>query len=380
MSVARAFAARALLPAIAVYIGLALVSGFDRAAAAHPELARWVPAPFAAQAPASAARRFVTSGLAAPALEPARQALAADPLDPGAAGLLGTALLARGQGEAADRAFRHSARLGWREPLTQSYWLELALQRGDIARAVVRFDALARQYSGAPAVTAAADRIEASPAGRAALSARIARGTGWALGYAAVTPADPPERLARRGEVLLGAARLGRRLGCEASAGLAAALAPHDPMLGAALWREHCPDASRAGALSDPDFAARRARPRVPYEWDIAADGALEAQFRRVEGFSGGEALQLRSTAPSGLRVLSQLVPLTPGRYRLTWLARPQTGRLRAALTCTRDAAMPAPDGVEIVVDASCPARWLQFWLTPGSEPVLLGQVRLERL
>jgi hypothetical protein len=362
------------------YSLLATASAFDRSARSQLALGEWVPGWLRAVTPAARARQFVEAGLPAPALNPALAALRADPVEPGSAALYGTALLARGDRRQADRAFRVAARFGWREPLTQLYWLETAMAAGDMPAAVLRFDVLARQYPQAPAMAQAAARLEASEAGRAGLAARIAQGANWARAYAQIDGAAGAERVLARSEVLLGAARLGRHLGCEPVTRITIALAEIDPLQGAAVWRDHCPDAGAAGAIADAGFEAFiPTRQRVPFEWAVAGHGDLSV--RSVPG-KIGQALELANGGTVTIPVLSQLVPLQPGRYRLAWRGE-SSKQLRAELSCARVPVAPpsvGASGQTIDVDASCPARWLRFWLAPGSTPTLLDDVSLERL
>lgn len=371
----------AVIAALLGYAGLALASGFDRSARDYPGLGQWVPKGLQAEAPAANARRFVESGLPGPALGDAQAALRASPVEPGNAALLGTALLARGDAASADKAFRLAARLGWREPLTQMYWLETALAAGDAPAAVLRFDALARQYPQAPAMAQAATRLEASEAGRAALARRMAGGANWSASYAMIDGASGANRVRARGEVLASAARLGLRLGCDPIARITRALGDADPLLGATVWREHCPDAGASGAIADGGFSAfDPVRQRVPFEWALAGDGDLSASL--IDGKTGGKALQLANAGAATIPVLVQLVPLSPGSYRIAWQGD-ATGRLRAELSCSREELAPPAEGRPgqiFTVDASCPARWLRFWLAPGADPVTLDDVTLERI
>lgn len=370
---------------------LAVFSGFDRAAANHPALAAYLPAVFAAQAPAAEARRFVEAGLAAPALKPARRALLADPANPAGSALFATALLADRQPRPAARAFQVSAQLGWREPLTQVYWLEIALASGDQRAAVLRFDALARQYPYAPAVTAAANRIETSEAGRRALAERIGRGAAWSNSYAQIDGSTGAERLNRRARVLLAATAVGTRIGCQGAARIVSSLALTDPRLGAELWRAECPQPTSQSPVDNGGFeAGDLLRPRVPFEWELAGDGAVEATLLASgpDKAGSGRVLQLRSSAPASLPVLTQLVRLDPGHYRVSWTAAPQSqsGRLQVTLACRRDGPtreLPVTAGIRaaqsFTVGAACAAHWLQFWLTPGPDAVLLDSVRIEK-
>lgn len=370
----------AIAAALLGYAGLAVASGFDRSARDNPGLGEWVPQSLQAATPAASARRFVESGLPGAAFGDAQAALRASPVEPGNAALLGTALLARGDERGADKAFRLAAKLGWREPLTQMYWLETALAAGDAPAAVLRFDALARQYPQAPAMAQAAARLEASEAGRTALAQRMARGANWAASYAMIDGASGADRVRARGEVLASAARLGLRLGCDPVARITRALGDIDPLLGATLWREHCPDAGASGAIADGGFAAfDPVRQRVPFEWALAGHGDLSASL--IDG-KRGKALQLANGGAATIPVLVQLVPLSPGSYRIVWQGD-ATGRLRAELSCSREELAPPADGRPgqvFTVDASCPARWLRFWLAPGADPVMLDDVALERI
>jgi hypothetical protein len=249
--------------------------------------------------------------------------------------------------------------------------------------AVLRFDALARQYPNAPAMAQAAARFEASEAGRAALAARMAQGASWAGSYAQIDGSAGADRVLARGDVLATAARLGLKLGCEPIARITRALADADPLRGAALWREHCPDAGSAGAIVDGGFERFvPARQRVPFEWTLAGHGDLSAALVPADRAGQGQALKLANSGTATIPVLTQLVPLPPGRYRMAW-AGGSPSRLRVELGCARQPAVPPVEsrsGQIFEVDASCPARWLRFWLTPGATPVLLDEVSLERM
>lgn len=360
---------------MAIYAVLALASAFDRSALERPGLGGRLPVALQAEASTHLARRLILAGLPASALEPARSGLSASPADPAASANLALALLARNDSRGAEAAFRVSARLGWRDALTQLYWLRAALAQRDWHNAALRFDALARQYPNTPAVAEAASMLEASPQSRAMLAGLIAKGARWSQAYAGHTGTE----LAPRAEVLLAVARLGRKLGCETIAPTVHALAAGDPQTGAALWRAHCPDAGAPGALADSALEhIRVTEPRTPFEWDLAGHGALET----APGSPGKGGLELRSAAAGSLPVLSQLVALQPGRYRVVWQAGTPS-RLRISLGCRRDT-LPTPaqaaGSAEFAVDGSCPARWLQVWIAPGVDAVRLERISIERI
>lgn len=364
-----------LFALLAVYALLAIASAFDRVAPTQPALADYLPASLQGESPNNLARRLILAGLPHSALEPARRGLSASPADPAANANLALALLARGDQPGAVAAFRVSARLGWREPLTQLFWMRMSIGQRDWRNAVRRFDALARQYPDTPAVAEAAALLESSPESRAMLAGMIAQRARWTRAYAN----NAGKNLGARAEVLLEAARLGGRLGCDTVAPPVRGLALSDPQRGAALWRAHCPDAGAPGALNDGALEhIRVAGPRTPFEWDLAGHGALET----APGSPGNGGLELRSAAAGQLPVLAQLVPLQPGSYRVSWQASLQN-RLRISLACRRDTApQPGQDGgsLTFAIDAACPARWLQVWIAPGSEPVRLERILVEPL
>lgn len=366
------------------YAALAVGSGLDRAAPLHPGLASHVPGWARAETASAEAHGLIAAGIPASALNPAREAVTRNPGDGASLALLGTALLARRQAAEADRAFRIAAQGGWRDVLAQTYWLKIALASGDYGAAVLRFDALARQYPKAPAIAAAAGLLEATPEGRSALARQLAGGTNWTEAYAALDGEAPADQLTRRAQVLLETARLGRPLGCATVGLIVSGLAVTDPLAGAQVWRAHCPAGAASGALVDGSFDNQeQPGPRVPFEWDFPGDGAIETGFASTS--PSDKLLTIRTAAAVPLPVAAQLVPLRPGTYRVSWQGTP--ARLRASVTCRRDVSPPLPappvsgrGAATFSVDGSCAARWLQLWIVPGAQQVTLDDVRLEKL
>ena len=165
--------------ALLLFGALALTSGIDRMSRHDPALARLLPGPLEAQAARSTAALALTREQAGPAIAAARRAVAADPVDPASTSLLGTAYLLGERPRKAEAAFRVAARFGWREPATQVYWYQAALQAGDLPRAVDRADALLRTHPQLPTRDAVLEPLESTAAGRAALIARMAGRPNW---------------------------------------------------------------------------------------------------------------------------------------------------------------------------------------------------------
>ena len=383
-SVPLRFDARAAMVALAVlgYLALAGATSLDRLARDHFWAERAVPAPFRVRALAVAADRLVEAGIPGSALPSAQLLLTRDPLATDAPALFGAAQLGKGNAVLADRAFRLSARLGWRDARTQVYWLRTALEQGRPDLAALRFGALARQWPAAPAIAQMAALFEASPEGRTALARRIAGGDRWAVAYAQPFGELRPEDLSRRAQVLLLAAGLGGRLGCDAIAPYVRRLAEPDPRGAAVLWHGHCPQAPEPGKLSDGGFEqARFERALTPFDWEFPGEGALSVGF--VTSGKAGRALEVANSGAVLVVFAAQRMPLAKGRYRLGLTSDARPGALSASLSCRRDRAAAGPQplaqsAVELAFDGSCAAPWLQLWIAGGSGPLTLDAVTLQ--
>ena len=383
-SLALRFDARTLLVALAVlgYLALAGATALDRLAADHYWAERNVPEPFRSRALAVAANRLVEAGIPASALPSAQQLLARDPLATDAAALFGAAQLGKGDAALAERAFRLSARLGWRDARTQIYWLQSGLAQGRPDLAALRFGALARQWPAAPAIAQMAARFEATPEGRLALARRIAAGDRWATAYAQPFGELAVEDLARRAQVLQLAASLGGRLGCGAIAPYVRRLAEPDPRGAAQLWSGHCPQAPQPGTLGDGGFElAQLETALTPFGWEFPGEGALSVGF--VPNGKSGRALEVANSGAVLMVFAAQRLPLGAGHYQLDLTSGARPGVLSASLSCRRDRAAAAPlplaqGTTELAFDGSCAAPWLQLWIAGGSAPATLDDVSLQ--
>ena len=163
-----------MLGAVAAIAVLALGNGLDRASARNPDLARFVPGFLAAEAHRSTAATALQAGDKPLATAAAARAVASDPIDPRSTALLGASQLAAGQNVKADRSFRIAAKFGWRDPLTQIYFMNAALNAGQPRLAALRIDAVLRQAPNFPVRDMLLAQFEATPQGRAALAERLA--------------------------------------------------------------------------------------------------------------------------------------------------------------------------------------------------------------
>lgn len=369
--------------ALLVFAALAVASGLDRLTQRAPALARLVPPALQAQAARSSAALLLVRERPEAALASAERAVGADPVDPASTALLGAAYLMLGQPARAEPAFRVAARFGWREPMTQFYWFEAALQSGDLPRAVDRADALLRTYPSLPAISEVLRPLEATAAGRSELVRRLASRPRWLDDYLNVPAAVTAEGLARRGETLAMLAGSGTRLGCDRIApfvNIAVARGSRD--LAERVWTLHCPGAVRSEGLTDGGFDRLGRDTQSPFGWRTGLSG--DVGLRTVEKGAGNRVLQLRNAAAVSRLVLRQSVSLQPGLYRLT--ARSTPGRIAASIGCEQDPPLPsltdgdpASGGQRLHVDA-CKRLELGIWLRPGSDEVELDAIALEKV
>lgn len=378
--------------AIALYALLALGSGADRLSAGQPDLAIKVPALFADEAIRTVGAQALAAGQAVATTQIGTRALASAPTHPQSAALFGAGRLASGDRVTADRAFRIAGQLGWRVPITQSYWMGQALAAGNYEIAALRLDALLRQQPALLRQRQLTDPMERNPAGRTALIKRMALAPVW-LGYYAGDVFDlPADVLLQRAAVLDEAARRGLVVGCEAIAPIATGLAVvAQPRAGSGLWRLHCP-AAGPGLVSDENLTTLdiSAKPSA-FTWELIGNGELSLSVL-PSGDGHGQRLTIEGKADVPRAVLAQLVVLEPGRYVLSWRTGDSQGRasdhIRARLICageTRDWLTPTLDRTAglwravVQVDGRCPAQRLIFAAAPGAGRVWLEQISLIR-
>lgn len=232
-----------------VYLALALVSGADRSAATKAGKAVRFPRALAVESLGLAGDNAISEARYDDALAIARRAVARAPIEPTSTALLGAAWLGKGDDAQARAAFTVAGRLGWRVPLTQAYWMRMALDAGDTRVAALRLDALLRQNPALLGNDQALAPIEASPAGRSALAARLATRPPWLPAYVNDHGEAGHDAMLRRASVLLNlAARrpagVGVRLGCDVIRPAAVRLMVlNEPELARSLWRAHCGNA-----------------------------------------------------------------------------------------------------------------------------------------
>lgn len=387
----RATSRLVMLGAVAAFAVLALGNGLDRASARNPDLARFVPGFLAAEAHRSTAATALQAGDKPLAMAAAARAVASDPIDPRSTALLGASQLAAGQNVKADRSFRIAAKFGWRDPLTQIYFMNAALNAGQPRLAALRIDAVLRQAPNFPVRDMLLAQFEATPQGRAALAERLALRPAWTQSYLQHASMLELPALRARAEVV--GSLSAKPWGCDTVSPLVVRLVlAGGPMEARQLWQAHCPAA--IPGIADPHFAALPiSRPPVPFEWNLVGSGDVSA-MPAGQTRADATGLLVRVGGPTAQPIAWQMLAVPAGRYRLNWTAQGSDGKsatgAQLSLSCTptgrspvEAAALPGTKGqfqALVTIGEGCAAPFLTLWLAPGSDEVRFDDLALSRL
>lgn len=374
------------------FAAAAVVSGLDRAALDEPAALRKVPKMLAVGAQIARGNALFNSGRYREAAEVARIAVRRAPVEPESTALLGGALLGLNDEGGAERAFLVAGRLGWRTPLTQYYWMRQALLVNDLRVASLRADAMLRQNPGLVGQPGLLEPLESSEAGRAELAERMRDNPEWVQHYAQDIYGVPAQAIAMRAQVLNVLAAKGGVVGCTVIGTIVTALvAGNNVPLAQRVWSAHCPQrrpSSANGLLSDSGFNGLQVRrAESPFDWSVVGDSDVSLSLDEQTA-DKDRRLLIASSAAFPRKVLTQLAPLSPGPFRLSWRAQGEAGtpspRLMATVSCAQDGQWieGVSDGkggyrVDFDVDGACPARWVSFAVKPGSGSVQFSDVRL---
>lgn len=366
----------------------ALLSGTDRQSRDFPTSPSFVGWPYdTGAARARAALAFVRVGPAS-AIGYARRAIVSDPISAPAVSLLGRAELYSQHLTKAREAFQVSGQLGWRDSLTQIYWLDQAMQSDNLKVAAERLDALLRQSPHDENAARFLAVVAASPEGRAALAQRLRAAPVWSEAFVTDLTDLPPDQLEQRIDVM---ARTGSRVwNCEVIAPMTQKLIDLKMFSQAmSVWRGSC--SSSTALVYDGGFDKLDTTKSIgAFEWQLSSRGDVEVQPAVDD--TGNKRIGFEVTATRSLQILRQLIVLEPGAYRLSWHTpdTPPTAsrQLAVALTCNPDLSgaatgIPQQGSKDIyyqdfTVDRTCAAPLLTFWLSPRAH-VYLDDITLQR-
>jgi hypothetical protein len=373
---------------LAGYAVAAIGSGLDRVSQRSPAVESAVPWPFRAQADRSASSTALLQKQNAAALAYARAAVRNDPVDIDSTSLLGSALLATQQDDAAAKAFRVAAGFGWRNVATQGYWYTAALQAGDLRVAADRADAILRTHPHIVDQQQLLGPIESQPAGRTILAEHLAQQPPWIKSYLAVAPDSSAELVNTRFGVvsLLGARRIS--LGCDSAAPFAKSLIQFDRWNDAkAFWNANCPQSAVSGLIGDPHFASvgQGLGPELPFSWHVQRSGDVLLQHEGpAQGF-----LQVTNSASATRLILYQPVAFPAGLYRFRALpvhGGSEAGTLVASIGC--DGKFPYPSSVDGDLLAqgqtlraeACPRQTLGLWMSGNGAAIRLQSLEVQKI
>lgn len=363
---------------------LALLSGTDRISrefSTSPSIVGWPYDTGAARSRAMSA--FVRTGPAS-SIPYARRAILSDPISIQPVSMLGRAQLFAGKEKEARTTFEVAARLGWRDQMTELYWLDQALQAGDAQVASERLDALLREDPANASRDRLLAAVSAGPEGRTAIATRLRASPSWKDTYVSELRDLGVDELSQRVDVIR---RAGRGIwDCRAVSTLTQKLISSGMLSEAtAVWRIGC--GASASLVYDGSFdQLDTTKTSAGFDWQLSTRG--DVSIAAVNDSGGNRRLEIEVNAPRTLPVLQQPVVLSPGRYKLTWSTPDTDARaargLMVTLDCSVDLArarpgvpVPGKQGsyqLEVDIDGSCPSRDLTFWLAPG------GEIRLDNI
>ena len=361
----------------------ALGSGLDRVSSKNPSLAENIPPIFAARAYVALGQKAILSKDYRRTLHYAELAIRTSPIEPENVALLGAGRLALGDSAGADKAFRVAGLLGWRVPITQLYWENRALAVGDLRVATLRLDAVLRELPAMIGYRALMDPIERDAAGRKLLAERLHSAPLWLDDYILAADAPPADVLRLRAQVLEEAAIQGTVLGCSKIAPLTRRLVLAGDVPNALqLWQAQCPSSAK-GLLADLDLKAAKHDSLSPFSWELISDADLSSNL----GSDNIGGLEVSSTALGTRAFMRQLVPISVGRFRLSWKMKGDPARIAIAFTCERDPkswvspqATPGGAYVDISSEPGCFGQWLVFGLKSGEDSISIGGLRFQAM
>ncbi|HZV09122.1 MAG TPA: O-antigen ligase family protein, partial [Novosphingobium sp.] len=187
----------------AAFVLCAAGSGLDRATLFSPALIDWVPAPFRSTALTMQAAHLYEAQDGRALLPAAGAALARAPMEAANASLLGGAYGLLGRDAEAEQAYAVSARLGWRIPNTQAYWMFRQMELGNGDAAADRWDALLRVNPALHTNLRLMLPVESSISLRPALLRKLAGNPPWLGRYIDEIELLPAEVMSNRAEILL---------------------------------------------------------------------------------------------------------------------------------------------------------------------------------
>jgi hypothetical protein len=313
------------------------------------------------------------------AIEESRIALWQRPLDQPTLSGLGIAYLLDNRGEKADQIFRVAGKMGWRDSLTQRYWVAQSLQGQAFPEAAQWLDAAARTSGMTDAVQSGFPALEASDQGRAALLQRIRLHPVWLDDWVKQSATLDDTELDERTSVLNAALRAGISPSSQSIASATRSLFQAQRYRAALeFWEAGMGTGSTVeSGLWDDDFSRMPIdnSDASPFQWNIVNGSAAQAT---VEDYNNHKHLSVSSYFSSAALVAIQGATLPGGQVKLMW--RSDSPGQSASLLYPRVRCADGPpltpvdsgedkDDQWITVNIpqqNCDAQWVGIWFDPS--------------
>lgn len=291
----------------------------------------------------------------------ARTTVLRAPIERGGTSLLGIARLSVGDTEGGLAAMRAALMLGWRDPLTQAWAMQVSIENGDMANAVLRLDALARLNPKLDNLSPPFETFERSKEGRTALLARMKLRPPWLESYLQSADRVTAVGASNRATMILAASQFAEYTDPVAASSAIWAMHRRDPVAAYRLWRSLSGDKAGSGTsqTSLPLIgAAISAQNKTPFDWRIADEGPL------ISPSSSGMGLLLENKRPVRQLALFINTALASDRqYRLILDGKGPNGAVIVDARCTNAADLgslvKADTGkiMRLSVPAGCPSQ-----------------------
>ncbi|WP_408590147.1 tetratricopeptide repeat protein [Novosphingobium sp.] len=327
------------------------------------------------------------------ALAELRQSVANAPIDSKPLGKLGFTAAQTGNEALAEQVFTLTGQLGWRDTLTQLYYVKLGLNAGAWEVVGTRLDALLRVSPDLPLIAPLLQETLSTEEGIQALADKAKGNPPWIKSFATGISDLPVDVLNNRFEVIKRSGGVGltcRDVTFFTNQLLAGGLVDQ----ASSLWSIVCPPRTsliydgQLKRVMEPERQAEISRYQG-FDWTVALRGDVEVAA--VPDPDGPGALSLHNAASMRQAVLRQRIALPPGNYDLSWAMPGTPARSIKSVSITAGCQMdqsgavpPKPIdgsnrlGVTFSVDPGCRLIMLTFWLAPQSE-VTVADVKLTK-
>lgn len=316
----------ATLLAAAGLLYLILVYGLASAAADRGDArAALALRPHSAGALSLAADNALSRGDMAGAEGLARRALILMPRDVRALRVMGFASSARGNPRLGSELLVRAGALSWRDPVTQAWLVEAALDQRNFTTAAQRIDAILRSGQQAREMLTLAHQAARIPEMREALIVQLADDPPWRAAFFSEMNALPKEAWTDHA-LLIDAlrAREGPLPRAEVVRFVRHMVEQGDYALARRVWLGTVIGEARgyAATVFDGDFridaGVETEQPRYPFEWELESGQGAMALIGTPRQLIGETALNVRA-GDAEQRLASQTILLAAGRHRLTY-------------------------------------------------------------